>query len=97
MSDKVSDSQFFCLLVVSSFNYIKIYALSVYKHAVLAAFRIYGQRGEDVAKKGGWRPCISHGNYIADHGKSWENDGIEFLNFSGSPVLCVLRQNFFID
>ena len=26
----------------------------------------------------------SHGNYIVDHGKSWKNHGIVFLNF------CVL-------
>ena len=30
----------------------------VYKHAVDAAFRIYAQRGEDAAKRGGWKPCI---------------------------------------
>ena len=30
----------------------------VYKHAVVAAFHIYGQRGKDPAKRGGWRPCI---------------------------------------
>ena len=32
----------------------------VYKHAVadVAAIRIYAQRGEDAAKRGGWRPCI---------------------------------------
>ena len=29
----------------------------------------------------------SHGNYIADHGKSWKNHGILFLNFSGNPVI----------
>ena len=23
----------------------------------------------------------SHGNYIVDHGKSWKNHGIVFLNF----------------
>ena len=28
----------------------------------------------------------SHGNYIVDHGKSWNNHGIVFLNFCGSPV-----------
>ena len=28
----------------------------------------------------------SHGNYIVDHGKSWENHGIVFLNFCGNPV-----------
>ena len=27
----------------------------------------------------------SHGNYIVDHGKSWENYGIVFLNFCGKP------------
>ena len=30
----------------------------VYKHAVVAAFHIYAQRGKDVAKRGGWRLCI---------------------------------------
>ena len=29
----------------------------------------------------------SHGNYIVDHGKSWENHGILFLNFCGNPVI----------
>ena len=33
-------------------------ARMVYKHAVVAAFHIYAQRGEDPAKRGGWRPCI---------------------------------------
>ena len=28
----------------------------------------------------------SHGNYIVDHGNSWKNHGIVFLNFCGSPV-----------
>ena len=27
----------------------------------------------------------SHGNYIVDHGKSWKNHGIGFLNFYGNP------------
>ena len=27
----------------------------------------------------------SHGNYIVDHGKSWNNHGIVFLNFCGNP------------
>ena len=27
----------------------------------------------------------SHGNYIADPGKSWKNHGIVFLNFCGNP------------
>ena len=33
-------------------------ACKVYMHAVVAAFRIYAQHGEDATKKGGWRPCI---------------------------------------
>ena len=27
----------------------------------------------------------SHGNYFVDHGKSWKNYGIVFLNFCGNP------------
>ena len=27
----------------------------------------------------------SHGNYIVDHGKSWKNHGIVFLNFCWNP------------
>ena len=30
----------------------------VYKHAVVAAFRIYAQRCENAAKRGGGRQCI---------------------------------------
>ena len=44
----------------------------VYKHAVVAAFHVCAQRGEDAVKRGGWRPCISHGNYAVDHGKILE-------------------------
>ena len=42
----------------------------VYKHAVVAAFRIHAQLGEDAAKRGVWRRLNSRGNYIVDHGKS---------------------------
>ena len=28
----------------------------------------------------------NHGNYIVDHGKSWKNHGIVFLNICGNPV-----------
>ena len=59
----------------------------VYKHAVVAAFRINAQRVEDASKRGGWRPCInSHGYYIVDHVKSWKNHGIVCLNFCGNPA-----------
>ena len=33
-----------------------------------------------------------YGNYIVDHGKSWKNHGIVFLNFCGNPVcgpMCI--------
>ena len=32
----------------------------------------------------------SHGNYIFDHGKSWKNHGIVFLNSCGNSVNCRL-------
>ena len=54
-------------------------------YAVIAAFRIHAQCGEDAAKRGG-HILNSHGNYILDHGKSWKNHGIVFLNFCGNPV-----------
>ena len=28
----------------------------------------------------------SHGNYIVDHGKSWKNHGIVFLNLCGNAA-----------
>ena len=34
------------------------YACMVYKHAVVAAVRIYAQCGEVVAKRRGWSLCI---------------------------------------
>ena len=48
----------FLALVVSSFNYFKMYAWSVYKHAVVAAFCIYAQSGKHAAKRGGSMQCI---------------------------------------
>ena len=35
----------------------------------------------------GGRALNDHGNYIVDHGKSWKNHGILFLNFCGNPVI----------
>ena len=64
----------------------------VYKHAVVAAFCIYPQRGEFAAKRGGWSLSInSHGNYIVDHGKSWKNHGIVYSNICGNPDLIYLE------
>ena len=59
--------------MVSGFNYYKMYAWSVYKHAVFAAFHIYAQCGEDVLKgEVGGCTLNSHGNYIVDHGNIME-------------------------
>ena len=46
----------------------------VYMLAVVAAFRISAQHGENTAKTRGWRlrALNSHGKYIVDHGKSWK-------------------------
>ena len=33
----------------------------------------------------GGRALNSHGNYIVDHEKSWNNHGIVFLNFCWNP------------
>ena len=37
----------------------------------------------------GGRAFNSHGNYIVDHGKSWKNPGIVFLNSCGNPESSV--------
>ena len=59
----------------------------LFKYITEATFRIY----LSVVKmplKGEVRghALKSHGNYIVDHGKSWKNHGIVFLNFCGNPV-----------
>ena len=33
----------------------------------------------------------SHSNYIVDHGKSWKNHGIGFLNFCGNPAEFIFQ------
>ena len=66
-------------------------ACKVYKHAYLntllslhLAFMLsvvkMPLKGEDEG-----RALNSHGNYIVDHGKSWKNHGIVFLNFCWVP------------
>ena len=35
----------------------------------------------------------SHGNYIVDHGKTWKNHRIVFLNFCGNPELGKTQAN----
>ena len=43
---------------------------------------VYKQKG-----KVGGCALNGHGNYIVDHGISWKNGGIVFLNFCGNPGL----------
>ena len=54
----------------------------IFKYITVTAFRIYALHDEDCAK--------SHGNYIVDHGKSWKNQGILFLNFCRNPEISDL-------
>ena len=65
----------------------------LFKYITVAAFTIYAQRGEDAAiREVGGHAFNSHGNYIVDHGKSWKNHGIVFLNFCGNP-----GHSYFLD
>ena len=41
----------------------------------------------------GGRALNSHGNLIVDHGKSWKNHGIVFLNFCGNPDLYEIQSS----
>ena len=65
----------------------------VYKHAYLNTLQLLHPTFMiSVVKmplKGevGGRALNSHRNYIVDHGKSWKNNGIVFLNFCGNPVI----------
>ena len=47
-----------------------------------------------MALKGEVGGCAlnSHGNYIVDHGKSWNNHGIVFLNFCGNTAFGIHHQ-----
>ena len=64
----------------------------VYKHAYLNTLMLlHSTFMLSVVKmllKGevGGHALNSHGNYVVDHGKSWKNHGIVFLNFCGNPV-----------
>ena len=38
----------------------------------------------------------NYGIYIFDHGKSWKNHGIVFLNFCGNPVFTKVPVSFYL-
>ena len=76
----------FWLLVVSSFNYFKMHTWSTSMLLLLhSAFMLSVVKMLLKGEVGG-RALNSHGNYIVDHGKSWKNHGIVFLNCCGNPV-----------
>ena len=54
----------------------------LFKYIIVAAFHIYAQRGEDAAKRGGWKPCIEIVMEITL--LIMENHGIVFINFCGN-------------
>ena len=63
----------------------------IYKHAYLNTSLLlhsaFMHRVVKMSLKGevGSHALNSHGNDIIDHGKSWKNHGIVFLNICGNP------------
>ena len=58
----------------------------LFKYITVAAFLSYLSLVKMPLKRevGGYA-LKGHENYIVDHGKSWKNLGIVFLNFCGNP------------
>ena len=85
-SQKTNCQLVFWLLVVSSFNYFKMHAW--YTSMLLLLHSSFMLSVVKMLLKGevGGRALNIHGNYIGDHGKSWKNHGIVFLNCCGNPV-----------
>ena len=71
-----------------------MYAWSVYKHAVFAAFMLRVVKMLLKEEVGG-SVLNSHGNYIADHGKSW-NCRFEFL-WEPFRFKCKLKKDYQLD
>ena len=83
--------------MVSSFNYFKMYAWSVCKHAVVMLHPAFMLSVVKMLLKGevGDRTLNSHGHYmyIVDPGKSRKNHGIVFLNFCGNPASELMQKS----
>ena len=69
----------------------------LFKYITVAAFHIYAQHLK-IPLKGevGGHALYSHGNYMVDHGKSWKNHGIVFLNFCGNPAYTLMDISFWV-
>ena len=71
----------------------------VYKHAYLNTLLLlhspFMHRMVTMSPKGevGGHALNIHGNYIVDHGISWKNHGIVFLNFCGNPASVSIPQS----
>ena len=69
----------------------------VYKHAYLnTLLLLHSPFMLSVVKmplKVGAHALNCHGNYIVDHGNSWKNRGIVFLNFCGNPDIMITPRN----
>ena len=64
----------------------------LFKYITVAAFHIYlGVVKMPLKGEVGGQALKSHGNYIVDHGESWKNHGIVFLNFCGNPGRAVAQ------
>ena len=64
----------------------KVYYFKMHAWSTSMLFLLHSKFMLSVVKmllKGG-HAFKSHGNYIVDHGKSWKNHGILFLNFCGN-------------
>ena len=68
------------LLVVSSFNYFKMHAWSTCMLLLLYSAFMLSLVKMLLKREVGGHAFNSHGNNIVDHGKSWKNHGIVFLN-----------------
>ena len=76
-------------ILLFKLNYLKIHAWSTRMLLLLhSAFMLSVMK---LLLKGEVGVCAlnSHGNYIADYGKSWKNHGIVFLNFCGNLALSI--------
>ena len=62
-----------------------------YLNSLLLLHSIFMLSVVKMALKGeaGGHALNSHGNYIADHGKSWKNHGIVSFNFCGNSILTL--------
>ena len=72
--------------MVSSFNNFKTHAWSTSMLLLLHSLFMLSVVKMLLKGEVGGHALNSHGNYIVDHGKSWKNHGIVFLNSYGNPV-----------